>query len=79
MRLLEAIRRSGAKTRFYQASSSESFAPLLRRKARRRFSAAQPYGRAKVYAHWMTRIYREGYHLYRANGNFVQSREPAAR
>src|SRR5882762_6945218 len=77
MRLLEAIRRSGAKTRFYQASSSEMFgsapAPQSETTA---FQPRSPYAAAKVYAHWMTRIYREGYHLYAANGILFNHESP---
>src|SRR5258708_2090142 len=77
MRLLEAIRRSGAKTRFYQASSSEMFgsapAPQSETTA---FQPRSPYATAKVYAHWMTRIYREGYGMYAANGILFNHESP---
>jgi GDPmannose 4,6-dehydratase len=77
MRLLEAIRRSGAKTRFYQASSSEMFgaAPPPQNEATA-FQPRSPYAAAKVYAHWMTRIYREGYDLYAANGILFNHESP---
>jgi len=62
MRLLEAIRRSGCKTRFYQASSSEMFgATPPPQSETTEFQPRSPYPAAKAYAHWMTRIYREGY------------------
>jgi GDPmannose 4,6-dehydratase len=68
-RLLEAIRRSGIRTRFYQASSSEMFgdAPPPQNE-QTPFRPRSPYAAAKVYAFWMTRIYREGYDLYACNG-----------
>jgi len=77
MRLLEAIRRSGAKTRFYQASSSEMFgsAPPPQSETTA-FQPRSPYAAAKVYAHWMTRIYRQGYHLYAANGILFNHESP---
>ncbi len=77
MRLLEAVRRSGAKTRFYQASSSEMFgsAPPPQSEATV-FQPRSPYAAAKVYAHWMTRIYREGYGLYAANGILFNHESP---
>jgi GDPmannose 4,6-dehydratase len=77
MRLLEAIRRSGAKSRFYQASSSEMFgaAPPPQCEATP-FQPRSPYAVAKVYAHWMTRIYREGYGLYCANGILFNHESP---
>src|ERR1700693_3200350 len=61
MRLLEAIRRSGAKTRVYQATRSGMFgsAPPPQSETTA-FQPRSPYAAAKVYAHWMTRIYREG-------------------
>jgi len=77
MRLLEAIRRSGAKTRFYQASSSEMFgcAPPPQSEATP-FQPRSPYAGAKAYAHWMTCIYREGYHLFAANGILFNHESP---
>jgi len=77
MRLLEAIRRSGAKTRFYQASSSEMFgsAPPPQNEATV-FLPQSPYAAAKVYAHWMTRIYREGHGLYAVNGILFNHESP---
>lgn len=77
MRLLEAIRRSGSKTRFYQASSSEMFGstPPPQSEATA-FQPRSPYAAAKVYAHWMTRLYREGYGLYAANGILFNHESP---
>jgi GDPmannose 4,6-dehydratase len=77
MRLLEAIRRSGAKTRFYQASSSEMFgsAPPPQSETTL-FQPRSPYAAAKLYAHWMTSIYREGYSLYAADGILFNHESP---
>lgn len=77
MRLLEAIRRSGCKTRFYQASSSEMFgsAPAPQSETTE-FQPRSPYAAAKVYAHWVTRIYREGYDLYGATGILFNHESP---
>ena len=68
-RMLEAIRETGVETRFYQASSSEMFGsspppqneetPLQPR---------SPYAVAKLYAHWITRNYREAYGLFAVSG-----------
>jgi len=76
-RILEAIRRSGIKTRFYQASSSELFGsapppqneetPMMPR---------SPYAAAKLYAYWMTINYREGYGLYAVNGILFNHESP---
>jgi GDPmannose 4,6-dehydratase len=77
IRLLEAIRRSGAKTRFYQASSSEMFGSAAPPQSETTvFEPRSPYAAAKVYSHWMTRIYREGYRLYAANGILFNHESP---
>lgn len=67
-RLLEAIRRSGIKTKFYQASSSEMFgaaSPPQNKKTP--FYPRSPYAAAKIYAYWMTVNCREGYNLFACN------------
>jgi GDPmannose 4,6-dehydratase len=77
MRLLEAVRRSGCKTRFYQASSSEMFGSAPAPQSEMTvFQPRSPYAVAKVYAHWMTRIYREGYGLYAASGILFNHESP---
>ena len=77
VRLLEAIRRSGAKTRFYQASSSEMYGSAPPPQSETTvFQPRSPYAAAKVYAHWMSRIYREGYDLYAANGILFNHESP---
>jgi len=58
-RLLEAIRRSGIKTKFYQASSSEMFGSTPPpQNELTPFHPRSPYAAAKVYAYWMTVNYR---------------------
>jgi GDPmannose 4,6-dehydratase len=76
-RLLEAIRRSGIKTRYYQASSSEMFgdAPAPQNEETP-FSPRSPYAVAKVYAYWMARNYREGYKLFAVNGILFNHESP---
>src|SRR5438128_509307 len=77
MRLLEAVRRCGGKTRFYQASSSEMFGSASPPQSETtEFQPRSPYAAAKVYSHWMTRIYREGYNLYAANGILFNHESP---
>ena len=67
-RLLEAMRRSGIKTKFYQASSSEMFGDSPPpQNEQTPFKPRSPYGAAKVYAHWMVRNYREGYGMFAVN------------
>ena len=76
-RLLEAIRRSGIKTRFYQASSSEMFgdAPPLQNEETP-FRPRSPYSAAKVYAYWMVKNYREGYGMFAVNGILFNHESP---
>jgi GDPmannose 4,6-dehydratase len=77
MRILEAVRRSGCKTKFYQASSSEMFGSAAPPQSETTaFQPRSPYAAAKVYAHWMTRIYREGYGMYAANGILFNHESP---
>jgi GDPmannose 4,6-dehydratase len=76
-RLLEAIRCSGSKARFYQASSSEMFgAALPPQNEATQFQPRSPYGVAKLHAYWMTRIYREGYGLFASNGILFNHESP---
>ncbi len=76
-RILEAIRRSGVKARFYQASSSEMFgAAPSPQNEKTTFIPRSPYAAAKVHAYWMTRIYREGYGLYASNGILFNHESP---
>lgn len=76
-RILEAIRRSGIKARFYQASSSEMFgnAPPPQNE-NSPFRPRSPYAAAKVYAFWMTVNYREGYDLFACNGILFNHESP---
>jgi GDPmannose 4,6-dehydratase len=68
-RLLEAIRITGVKSKFYQASSSEMFgATPPPQNEETPFYPRSPYGAAKVYSYWMTRNYREAYGLFACNG-----------
>jgi GDPmannose 4,6-dehydratase len=76
-RFLEAIRRSGIQTKFYQASSSELFgdasAPQNEKTPMRPRS---PYAAAKLYAYWMVRNYREGYRMFAVNGILFNHESP---
>ncbi|MFC1571231.1 GDP-mannose 4,6-dehydratase [Candidatus Margulisiibacteriota bacterium] len=76
-RLLESIRRSGIKTKFYQASSSEMFgaeAPPQRENSC--FKPRSPYAAAKLYAYWMVVNYRDGYNLFACNGILFNHESP---
>ena len=77
VRLLEAIRETGVQTRFYQASSSEMYGNSPSPQSERTpFQPRSPYAAAKVYAHWMTVNYREGYGLFACNGILFNHESP---
>ncbi|MCK4744653.1 GDP-mannose 4,6-dehydratase [Candidatus Parcubacteria bacterium] len=71
-RILDAIKDSGIKTKFYQASSSEMFGKVkledLPINENTVFHPRSPYACAKVYAYWMTKNYRESYNMFASNG-----------
>lgn len=77
VRLLEAIRKTGVKTKFYQASSSEMFgsAPAPQNE-QTPFEPRSPYSAAKVYAYWLVKNYREGYNLFASNGILFNHESP---
>ncbi|MCL0029653.1 GDP-mannose 4,6-dehydratase [Dehalococcoidia bacterium] len=76
-RILEAVRRSGIKTKFYQASSSEMFGAAPPPQTENTpFRPRSPYAAAKVYAYWMTVNYREGYNLFACNGILFNHESP---
>ena len=76
-RILEAIRASGVSTRFYQAGSSEMFGSAPPPQSEQTpFHPRNPYGVAKVFAHWITINYREAYGLFAANGILFNHESP---
>src|SRR4030066_2045405 len=77
IRILEAVRKSGIQTRFYQASSSEMFGSAFPpQNELTPFEPRSPYAAAKVYAYWVTRNYREGYGLFACNGILFNHESP---
>jgi GDPmannose 4,6-dehydratase len=78
VRLLEAIRETGIRPRFYQASSSEMFgqAREVPQTERTPMHPRSPYGCAKVFAHWITVNYRESYGLHASNGILFNHESP---
>ena len=70
LRILDAIRDTKIKTKFYQASSSEMFGLVqaVPQTETTPFYPRSPYGCAKVFAYWITKNYREGYGLFACNG-----------
>src|SRR5438876_955490 len=77
VRLLEALRESGVKAKFYQASSSEMYgnAPSPQSETTP-FAPRSPYAAAKLYAHWMTVNYRDAYGIYACNGILFNHESP---
>jgi len=77
LRILEAIRKSGKKTKFYQASSSEMFGSAKPPQNENTvFQPQSPYAAAKLYAYWVTRNYREGYGIFASNGILFNHESP---
>jgi GDPmannose 4,6-dehydratase len=77
IRLLDAIRQSGSKARYYQASSSEMFgATPPPQNEETPFYPRSPYGVAKVYSYWITKNYREAYDLFAVNGILFNHESP---
>ena len=76
-RLLECIRASGIETRFYQAGSSEMFGSTpAPQNEQSQLNPRSPYAAAKVYAHHMTRNYREAYGLFAVGGILFNHESP---
>jgi GDPmannose 4,6-dehydratase len=76
-RILEAIRRSGVETRFYQASTSELFGSAKPPQSEATpFEPQSPYAAAKAYAFYMTRNYREGFNMFACNGVLFNHESP---
>jgi GDPmannose 4,6-dehydratase len=77
VRLLDAIRRSGGKAKFYQASSSEMFGSAKPpQNEATPFHPRSPYGADKVYAYWITVNYREAYRMFATNGILFNHESP---
>ena len=78
VRILEAIREVGLKTRYYQAGSSEMYGLVqeVPQKETTPFYPRSPYGAAKVYAHWITVNYRESYGMFACNGILFNHESP---
>lgn len=77
IRILEAIRRSGIKVKFYQASSSEMFgnSPPPQNELTP-FMPRSPYACSKVFSYWIVRNYREGYNMFASNGILFNHESP---
>lgn len=79
IRLLDAIKDSGVRTKFYQASTSELFGGLPGTEPQSEktpFYPKSPYGAAKLYSYWVTVNYRESYNLFACNGILFNHESP---
>ena len=76
-KILEAVKRSGVKCKFYQASSSEMYGSSPPPQSEvTPFRPRSPYAAAKAYAFWMTLNYREAYGIYACNGILFNHESP---
>ncbi|GKX65530.1 GDP-mannose 4,6-dehydratase [Inconstantimicrobium mannanitabidum] len=79
LRLLDAIRESGLKCKFYQASTSELYGGLPEtapQNEKTPFYPKSPYGAAKLYSYWITVNYRESYGVFACNGILFNHESP---
>lgn len=77
IRILETMRQSGIKAKFYQASSSEMFGSAAPPQSEQTsFHPRSPYGVAKVYAYWSAVNYREAYSMFACNGILFNHESP---
>jgi GDPmannose 4,6-dehydratase len=77
LRLLETIRQSGIRTRFYQASSSEMFgnSPAPQNELTQ-FAPQSPYATSKLFGYWITKNYRDAYAMFASNGILFNHESP---
>jgi GDPmannose 4,6-dehydratase len=78
LRILDAIKETGVKSRFYQASTSELFGKVQEtpQKETTAFYPRSPYAVAKLYAYWIVVNYREAFGLHASNGILFNHESP---
>ncbi len=80
LRILEAIKfhKLERKTKFYQAGTSEMYGKVQKipQNENTDFYPLSPYGVAKLYAHWITKNYREAYNIFGSNGILFNHESP---
>jgi GDPmannose 4,6-dehydratase len=78
LRFLDAIRETGVKTKFYQASTSELYGKvrIIPQNEQTPFYPRSPYGVAKLYGYWIVVNYREAYNLFACNGILFNHESP---
>jgi len=78
LRFLDALRETGLKTKFYQASTSELFGKVqeIPQNEKTPFYPRSPYGVAKIYGYWIVVNYREAYNIFACNGILFNHESP---
>jgi GDPmannose 4,6-dehydratase len=78
LRILDVLRETGLKSRFYQASTSELYGKVQEtpQSESTPFYPRSPYGVAKLYAYWLTVNYRESYGIFASNGILFNHESP---
>ena len=78
LRFLDAIRETGIRTKFYQASTSELYGKVqeIPQTETTPFYPRSPYAVAKLYAYWIIVNYREAYNLFACNGILFNHESP---
>ena len=78
LRILEAIKNFSPKSKFYQASTSEMFGKVQETPQTEKtpFYPRSPYGVSKLFAHWMTKNYRESHDIFACSGILFNHESP---
>lgn len=78
IRILDAIKETQIKTKFYQASTSELYGKVVETPQTEKtpFYPRSPYACAKLYSYWITVNYRESYNMYACNGILFNHESP---
>ncbi len=78
LRFLDAIKETGIKTKFYQASTSELYGKVqeIPQAENTPFYPRSPYAVAKLYAYWIVKNYREAYNIFACNGILFNHESP---
>ena len=78
LRFIDAIKETGLKTKFYQASTSELYGKAQEQPQTEQtpFYPRSPYGVAKLYAYWIIVNYREAYNIFACNGILFNHESP---
>jgi GDPmannose 4,6-dehydratase len=77
-RMLESVRLTNPKIKFYQASSSELYGKIVEfpQNEQTSFRPQSPYAIAKLYGYWITNMYRDAYDIFAVNGILFNHESP---